>query len=89
MSDVDALVSALTLEEKASLTAGGGMMSTAPVERVGIPVVNVTTARSPTGIPDNPTGTSWSPALPRSRVNSPCGHGALPGGRWTPVATRC
>ena len=42
MADVDALVQALTLEEKAALTAGGGMMSTAPVERLGIPVVNVT-----------------------------------------------
>ena len=42
MTDIEALRSQLSLAEKAALTAGGGMMSTAGVERVGIPVVNVT-----------------------------------------------
>ena len=42
MADVDALVAALTLEEKAALTVGGDMFATTAVERVGIPRVNVT-----------------------------------------------
>ncbi len=42
MADVEALLAALTLEEKATLTAGGGIFWTAAVERVGIPQVFVT-----------------------------------------------
>ena len=42
MADIEALLDALTLEEKASLTAGGGIFWTAAVDRVGIPRVNVT-----------------------------------------------
>jgi len=42
VADIEALLDSLTLEEKATLTAGGGMMSTAGIERVGIPQVNVT-----------------------------------------------
>ena len=37
MADTEELLSKLTLEEKASLTAGDDMMSTVPVERLGIP----------------------------------------------------
>ena len=50
MADVDALLSALTLEEKASLTSGGGIFSLAEVARVGIPLVRVT---------DGPAGAKW------------------------------
>ncbi len=42
MADIEALLDALTLEEKASLTAGGGIFWTAAVDRVGIPQVNMT-----------------------------------------------
>ena len=42
MADVEKLSMALTVEEKALLTAGGGMMSTAAIERLGIPAVAVT-----------------------------------------------
>ncbi len=42
LTDVKALVDALTLEEKATLTAGEDMLSTVAVERMGIPKVHVT-----------------------------------------------
>ena len=42
MADIEALIGALTLEEKAALTAGGGIFWTAAVERVGIPQILVT-----------------------------------------------
>jgi beta-glucosidase len=41
-SDVERLVAALTLDEKAALTAGADMWSTVAVERLGIPKVRVT-----------------------------------------------
>jgi beta-glucosidase len=67
VADVEALVSALSLEEKASLTAGGGMMATAAVERLGIPTIAVTDG------PNGARGTS-SPGLggPPSTC-TPCG----------------
>ena len=39
--DVDALLSELTLEEKASLTSGSSFWYTAPIERLGIPKIMV------------------------------------------------
>ena len=39
--DIDALLSELTLEEKASLTSGSDFWYTAPVERLGIPAIMV------------------------------------------------
>ena len=39
--DIDALLSELTLEEKASLTSGSSFWYTAPVERLGIPTIMV------------------------------------------------
>ena len=39
--DIDALLSELTLEEKASLTSGSSFWYTAPIERLGIPKVMV------------------------------------------------
>lgn len=41
-SNVERLLAELTLEEKASLTAGGGIFNLAGVERLGIPAVGVT-----------------------------------------------
>jgi beta-glucosidase len=42
MADVEALLGALTLDEKAALTAGGDMFATAAIEHLGIPRINVT-----------------------------------------------
>jgi len=39
--DIDALLSELTMEEKASLTSGSSFWYTAPVERLGIPAIMV------------------------------------------------
>src|SRR5215210_3116178 len=39
--DVDALLSELTLEEKAALTSGSSFWYTAPVDRLGIPKIMV------------------------------------------------
>ncbi len=78
MADIEALLAALTLEEKATLTAGGDMMATAGIERLGIPVVSVTDgpngARGPSypGIGGDPStcvpcgsalGATWNPQL--------------------------
>jgi beta-glucosidase len=75
---MEALLAALTLEEKATLTAGGDMMATAGIERLGIPVVSVTDgpngARGPSypGIGGDPStcipcgsalGATWDPDL--------------------------
>ncbi len=78
MADTEALLAALTLEEKATLTAGGDMMATAGIERLGIPIVSVTDgpngARGPSypGIGGDPStcipcgsalGATWDPQL--------------------------
>jgi beta-glucosidase len=79
MADIEALVRALTLEEKAALTAGEDLWSTVAVERLGIPKVMVTDgpngARGATfvGDGDMPTstcipcgsalGATWDPDL--------------------------
>jgi len=69
--DIDALVAELTLDEKASLTAGADLWSTAAVARVGIPAVRMT---------DGPNG-ARGPRLPAAfgggedspSVCTPCG----------------
>ena len=76
--DVKALVDALTLEEKAALTSGEDMLSTVPVERLGIPKVHVTDGpngargNSLPGMGSDPStcipcgsalGATWNPAL--------------------------
>ena len=72
MTDVDALVAALTLDEKCALTAGEDMWSTVAVERLGIPKISVTDgpsgARGP-GIP----GMSMAPS-----TCIPCGKIIVP-----------
>ena len=68
------LMSALTLEEKATLTAGRDLWSTAPVERLGIPAV---------GLTDGPNGARGM-GLPGVGVVAsactPCGAGL--GASW-------
>ena len=57
--DIDALIAGLSVDEKATLTAGRDNWATAPVERVGIPAVRVT---------DGPNGARGSARCsPRSR----------------------
>jgi beta-glucosidase len=67
MTQIDDLLAALTLEEKARLTAGEDMMSTPAIERLGVPKVNVT---------DGPNG-ARGPLLPGAGGPSssciPCG----------------
>ncbi len=75
--DVAALVAALELDEKASLTAGADMWSTPAIERVGIPAFSVT---------DGPSG-ARGPCLPGQKTDPslsvPCGS-AL-GATWDPA----
>ena len=52
--DIDSLIAQLTLDEKASLTAGADLWSTVAVERLGLPSVRVT---------DGPNG-ARGPSLP-------------------------
>jgi beta-glucosidase len=77
LPDVKALVDALTLEEKAALTAGEDMLSTVAVQRLGIPKVRVT---------DGPNGARGN-ALPgmgsAPSACIPCGS-AL-GATWDPA----
>lgn len=76
MADVEALVAALTLEEKASLTAGADMFSFAEVERVGIPQVNVTDG------PSGARGLSYPGAGGAASSCLPCGSAV--GATWDP-----
>jgi beta-glucosidase len=74
--DIDSLIAELTLEEKASLTAGADLWSTVAVERLGLPSVRVT---------DGPNG-ARGPSLPGTGAEVstsaclPCG--AALGATW-------
>lgn len=74
---VDQLVAELTVDEKASLTAGVDMWSTAAVDRVGIPAVTVTDG------PNGARGTSLLGLGAETAVCAPCGS-AL-GATWDPA----
>jgi beta-glucosidase len=70
--NIEDLVRALTLEEKARLTAGADMWSTVAVERLGIPSFRVTDG--PNGARGRSfPGATESDATPQSSVCSPCG----------------
>ena len=77
MADVKALVDALTLEEKAALTAGEDLFSTRAVARLNIPKVHVT---------DGPSGARGS-GLPGGggppSICIPCGTAI--GATWNPA----
>ncbi len=77
MADVEALVAALTLEEKAALTAGADMFSLVAVERVGIPQVNVTDG------PSGARGLSYPGAGGAASSCLPCGSAV--GATWDPA----
>jgi beta-glucosidase len=77
LTDVKALVSALTLEEKAALTSGEDMLSTVAVERLGIPKVHVTDG------PNGARGNSLPGMGSYPSICIPCGS-AL-GATWNPA----
>ena len=89
--DLDALIDGLTLDEKAALTAGDDMFTTAGIERVGIPKVGLTDGPNgargltlpgmggPTStcIPcGSAIGATWDPAL-AERLGALVGREAL------------
>jgi beta-glucosidase len=77
MADIEALLADLSLEEKAALTAGSDMMSTAGVERLGIPVVNVTDG------PNGARGPSYPGMGGPASTCLPCGSAI--GATWDPA----
>ena len=76
MADIDALMASLTLEEKASLTAGEDMFSLVAVERLGIPKVRVTDG------PSGARGESYPGIGGPSSTCIPCGSAI--GASWDP-----
>ena len=80
LTDVKALVDALTLEEKATLTAGEDMLSTVAVERMGIPKVHVT---------DGPSGARGNSLPGMGGAPSTCiPCGSALGATWNPALAR-
>ena len=67
MADVKALVAAMTLDEKASLTAGDDLWSTVAIERLGIPKVRVTDG------PNGARGANLPGGSDATSVCVPCG----------------
>ena len=67
MTDIKALVAAMTLDEKASLTAGEDLWSTVAVERVGVPRVRVTDG------PNGARGANLPGGSESTSVCIPCG----------------
>jgi beta-glucosidase len=63
-SEIERLVGAMTLDEKASLTAGAGMWYLPPVERLGIPALKVS---------DGPSGVRGDSLIGRRSLSLPCG----------------
>jgi beta-glucosidase len=76
VADVEALIRELTLEEKAALTAGSGAFSTAAVERVGIPQINLTDG------PSGARGLAWPGLGGAASTCIPCGSAV--GATWDP-----
>jgi beta-glucosidase len=76
--DLPALVSQLTLDEKAALLAGADLWSTVAVERLGIPPVRVTDGPNGARGPNLPG--SFAGAAPLTSLCVPCG--AALGATW-------
>ncbi|MCH2184791.1 beta-glucosidase, partial [Myxococcota bacterium] len=75
--DVEELISALTLEEKALLTAGEDMWSTPAIARLGIPKIRVT---------DGPNGARGSSLLGLGDTTAACiPCGSALGATWNPA----
>ena len=76
-SEIDDLIGAMTLDEKASLTAGAGMWYLPPVERLGIPALKVS---------DGPSGVRGDSLIGRRSLSVPCGMSI--GSTWNPPLVR-
>jgi beta-glucosidase len=70
---VDRLVASMTIEEKASLTAGIGLWYLPPVARFGIPALKVS---------DGPSGVRGDSLIGRRSLSVPCGTAI--GSTWNP-----
>ena len=75
--DIERLVGAMTLDEKASLTAGADMWYLPPVERLGIPSLKVS---------DGPSGVRGDSLIGRRSLSIPCGMSV--GSTWNPDLVR-
>ena len=72
-ASVDELVQSMTLDEKASLTAGANLWYLPPVERLGIPALKVS---------DGPSGVRGDSLIGRRSLSLPCGMAV--GSTWNP-----
>ena len=76
-SEIERLVGAMTLDEKASLTAGATMWYLPPVERLGLPALKVS---------DGPSGVRGDSLIGRRSLSLPCGMAV--GSTWNPDLVR-
>ncbi|HEX4127365.1 MAG TPA: glycoside hydrolase family 3 C-terminal domain-containing protein [Acidimicrobiales bacterium] len=74
---IERLIGAMTLDEKASLTAGANMWYLPPVERLGIPALKVS---------DGPSGVRGDSLIGRRSLSLPCGMAV--GSTWNPSLVR-
>jgi beta-glucosidase len=74
---VDGLLAALSLDEKAALTAGADMWTTTPIDRLGIPALKMT---------DGPNGARGSALFGAGSATAACiPCGSALGATWNPV----
>ncbi len=71
--EVERLLGAMTLDEKASLTGGASLWYLPPVERLGIPALKVS---------DGPSGVRGDSMIGRRSLSLPCGMAV--GSTWNP-----
>ena len=76
-SEIERLAGAMSLDEKASLTAGANMWYLPPVERLGIPALKVS---------DGPSGVRGDSLIGRRSLSLPCGTAV--GSTWNPELVR-
>ena len=76
-SEIERLIGAMTLDEKASLTAGANMWYLPPVERLSIPALKVS---------DGPAGVRGDSLIGRRSLSVPCGTAV--GSTWNPELVR-